>query len=158
MKQSLQLKLSQRLTLTPQLQQSIRLLQLSTQELGLEISQMLQDNPLLERTDGEDRFENLPDDFQSAPSEPDERENRDVYEEMAWGDRAVGGSHGGGDEDDEHDYQQADAAQTGLRPHLLNQLSLTPLSQRDQQLIRLLIEALDDDGYRRDRRGPARGP
>ena len=57
MKQSLQLKLHQQLTLTPQLQQSIRLLQLSTLELGQEISQMLQENPLLERLDGEDSFD-----------------------------------------------------------------------------------------------------
>src|SRR5512142_1303786 len=52
MKQSLQLKLSQHLTLTPQLQQSIRLLQLSTLELNQEIERALQDNPLLERDDG----------------------------------------------------------------------------------------------------------
>ena len=57
MKQSLQLKLHQQLTLTPQLQQSIRLLQLSTLELSHEISQMLQENPMLERLDGEDRFD-----------------------------------------------------------------------------------------------------
>jgi len=49
MKHSLQLKLGQHLTLTPQLQQSIRLLQLSTLELNQELEQMLQDNPLLER-------------------------------------------------------------------------------------------------------------
>ena len=49
MKQSLQLRLSQHLALTPQLQQSIRLLQLSTLELNQEIEQALQDNPLLER-------------------------------------------------------------------------------------------------------------
>ena len=49
MKQTLQLKLSQHLTLTPQLQQSIRLLQLSTIELNAEVERMLQENPLLER-------------------------------------------------------------------------------------------------------------
>ena len=54
MKQTLQLKLSQHLTLTPQLQQSIRLLQLSTLELNAEVEQMLQENPLLEKIDGED--------------------------------------------------------------------------------------------------------
>ena len=54
MKHSLQLKLGQHLTLTPQLQQSIRLLQLSTLELNQELEQMLQDNPLLEREDEED--------------------------------------------------------------------------------------------------------
>ena len=52
MKHSLQLRLSQHLTLTPQLQQSIRLLQLSTVELNQEIEKFLTDNPLLEREDG----------------------------------------------------------------------------------------------------------
>ncbi|HRE14926.1 MAG TPA: RNA polymerase factor sigma-54, partial [Usitatibacteraceae bacterium] len=56
MKHSLQLKLSQHLTLTPQLQQSIRLLQLSTVELNQELERYLADNPLLERAElaGED--------------------------------------------------------------------------------------------------------
>src|SRR6266550_5797933 len=54
MKPTLQLKLSQHLTLTPQLQQSIRLLQLSTIELNAEVERMLQENPLLEKADGED--------------------------------------------------------------------------------------------------------
>ena len=54
MKQTLQLKLTQHLTLTPQLQQSIRLLQLSTLELNAEVDRMLQENPLLEREDGDE--------------------------------------------------------------------------------------------------------
>ena len=54
MKHSLQLKLGQHLALTPQLQQSIRLLQLSTLELNQELEQMLQDNPLLEREEEDD--------------------------------------------------------------------------------------------------------
>jgi len=53
MKQTLQLKLSQQLTLTPQLQQSIRLLQLSTLELNQELESFLMENPLLERDDAE---------------------------------------------------------------------------------------------------------
>ena len=57
MKHSLQLRLSQQLTLTPQLQQSIRLLQLSTLELNQELETMLQDNPLLERIEGSDNAE-----------------------------------------------------------------------------------------------------
>jgi RNA polymerase sigma-54 factor len=51
MKASIQLRLSQHLALTPQLQQSIRLLQLSTLELNQELEQALLDNPLLERDD-----------------------------------------------------------------------------------------------------------
>jgi RNA polymerase sigma-54 factor len=53
-KQTLQLKLSQHLTLTPQLQQSIRLLQLSTIELNAEVERMLQENPLLEKVEGDE--------------------------------------------------------------------------------------------------------
>jgi len=53
MKPTLQFRLSQHLTLTPQLQQSIRLLQLSTVELNQEIERILMDNPILEREDGE---------------------------------------------------------------------------------------------------------
>ena len=53
MKPTLQFRLSQHLTLTPQLQQSIRLLQLSTVELNQEIERLLADNPILEREDGE---------------------------------------------------------------------------------------------------------
>src|SRR3954465_13381912 len=48
MKQTLQVRLSQHLALTPQLQQSIRLLQLSTLELHQEVEQMLEQNPFLE--------------------------------------------------------------------------------------------------------------
>jgi RNA polymerase sigma-54 factor len=50
MRQGLSLRTSQHLALTPQLQQSIRLLQLSTLELSSEVDQMLDDNPFLERT------------------------------------------------------------------------------------------------------------
>ena len=64
MKQSLQLKFSQSLALTPQLQQSIRLLQLSSQELNQELETILQENPLLERTDkNDDGSENVSQDF-----------------------------------------------------------------------------------------------
>jgi RNA polymerase sigma-54 factor len=140
MKQSLQLKLHQQLTLTPQLQQSIRLLQLSTLELGQEISQMLQDNPLLERLDGEDSFDGP---TGEAPAEEAARKDNDeVYEEMAWGDRAVAPAPD--DEDEEHGFQQAES--DSLRLHLAEQLGLTPMTTRDRQLISFLIEALDDDG------------
>ncbi|HSH53553.1 MAG TPA: RNA polymerase factor sigma-54, partial [Methylotenera sp.] len=63
MKQGLQLKFSQNLSLTPQLQQAIRLLQLSTLELNQEIDVLMQTNPLLERGEaGEDEYGNSADD------------------------------------------------------------------------------------------------
>src|SRR5438067_13210981 len=75
MKQSLQLRTSQHLALTPQLQQSIRLLQLSTLELHQEIEQVLSDNPLLERLDDPlDRSVRLLSDgaINNAPATPGE--------------------------------------------------------------------------------------
>lgn len=143
MKQSLQLRLGQQLTLTPQLQQSIRLLQLSTLELQQEISQALQENPLLERLDGMD-------DMDSAPSqetaEPASMESDEIYADLAWGERGVSGASSGEDDDD-LGFQQIDASQAGLRRHLLDQLSLTQIGDRDRHLVSLLIDALDEDGY-----------
>jgi len=52
MKQSLQLKIGQHLTMTPQLQQAIRLLQLSTLELQAEVQDALESNPMLEQDEG----------------------------------------------------------------------------------------------------------
>lgn len=158
MKQSLQLRLHQQLTLTPQLQQSIRLLQLSTLELSQEISQMLQDNPMLERLDGMDRFDggdaSPPAEHTGNGEEPPQRQQDDIHNEvqneLAWGDRAVSSSQGSSssnDDDDEREFQQADAHQTSLHQHLSEQLNLTPMSQRDRQLVLLLIESLNDDGY-----------
>lgn len=143
MKQSLHLKLQQQLALTPQLQQSIRLLQLSTLELQQEIGQMLQENPLLERIDEEEGAA-----YEAADSGAEEAapgDSIDVYEEMAWGDRAA--SAPVGDEDDELGFQQIDASQAGLRQHLINQLSLTQVSERDRHLVEFLIDALDESGY-----------
>lgn len=144
MKQSLQLKLHQQLTLTPQLQQSIRLLQLSTLELDQEIGQMLQDNPMLERLD-----EGYP--AESAqPAEPSQEtpagvSGDEIYDEMAWGERSYGSA--ASEDDEDREFQQTDTASVGLRQHLLDQLSLTAMSERDRRLVALLIESLDDDGY-----------
>ncbi len=144
MKQSLQLKLHQQLTLTPQLQQSIRLLQLSSMELDQEIDQILQDNPLLERLEDGEPSEGA--EGSSPAAEGATAVNGvDVYEEMAWGERSFVGT--AADEDEEREFQPSDAESVGLRRHLLDQLSLTPVSERDRRLVALLIESLDEDGY-----------
>jgi RNA polymerase sigma-54 factor len=149
MKQSLQLKLSHQLALTPQLQQSIKLLQMSTQELNQEIGQMLQENPMLER--GEDagvESEAPPVEAGEAGPDSNSQEVADsIYDEMAWGDRHV--SSGGSDDDDDENrsFQQGDEESRSLRQHLLNQLAMMPLPERDRTLVALMIEALDEDGY-----------
>ncbi|BAL26602.1 RNA polymerase factor sigma-54 [Azoarcus sp. KH32C] len=156
MKPSLQLKISQHLTLTPQLQQSIKLLQLSTLELNQELERFLQDNPMLEREDGDgaDFSPGLPNSGSASGeqerSEPTESPREDAeptsFDEAGeWSSMSSGGSSR--DDDDDTDFQELQAAGTTLRDHLDQQISLSPLSDRDRALVRFLIEALDDDGY-----------
>lgn len=164
MKPTLQLKLSQHLTLTPQLQQSIKLLQLSTLELNTEIERFLLENPMLEREEPDGGH-----DFQAsiapsgatqsastgdgpgdaAPEHEPRSENSDSasFEEgMDWS-GSGSGSSGNRDDDDDVDFQEFQAAGISLRDHLDQQVALSPLSDRDRSLVRFLIEALDDDGY-----------
>ena len=164
MKPSLQLKLSQHLALTPQLQQSIRLLQLSTLELNQELEKYLLENPLLEREDedgyatvapppinGEIRESANAQDERHEPAnesaEGDEARSGTGDEEGWPGDGSYGSSPAGNRDDDDGDYQDIQAATTSLSDHLIWQLGLTQLSDRDRMLVRVLIEALDEDGY-----------
>jgi len=146
MKQSLQLKLHQQLALTPQLQQSIRLLQMSTLEFSQELNQILQENPMLERMEqGEAGDESYAEPAGEVSAEYPDAGPEGVYEELAWGDRPVGSAT---DEDgEEREFQTADRAGTSLRQHLADQLALMPLTTQDRHLAAFLIEALDEDGY-----------
>ena len=164
MKQTLQLKLSQHLTLTPQLQQSIRLLQLSTLELNAEVERMLQENPLLEKEEAEGE-EEPPQEFPLAtrerPAEPehesrgsdDEPEERplDVTQAADPSDVADYTSPetdwGGGAPPDDDDFYPQQAATSSLRDHLLEQLSLLNLDGRDREIVGTLIDAVNEDGY-----------
>jgi RNA polymerase sigma-54 factor len=157
MKQTLQLKLSQHLTLTPQLQQSIRLLQLSTMELNQELEKFLAENPLLEREDadlpvpavpahmnGESAATLQPSAEQSEAESPAQADNYSA--ELDW--VGEGGSGAGArDDSDEGDFFQVAADSPNLREHLHRQLTLTKLEPRDRGLVAFLIEALDEDGY-----------
>src|SRR5262245_51119861 len=101
MKPSLQFRLSQHLTLTPQLQQSIRLLQLSTVELNQEIERILMDNPALEREDG-DEGEAPPRASKeeiSVKSEPEAPAQDHDWSEVAPNWRTSGGEDDDGDRD-----------------------------------------------------------
>jgi RNA polymerase sigma-54 factor len=158
MRQGLQLRLSQHLALTPQLQQSIRLLQLSTLELNAEIDQALQENPLLERDEpGEPTLFSLgpsgnePVTPQTVtPAESDEREERQEPrggDDEGWG-MDFSGSHGQRDpNDDDTDRGETQASSSSLREHLGAQVAMTQLPDRDRALVGFLIEALSDDGY-----------
>jgi RNA polymerase sigma-54 factor len=152
MKPSLQIKLGQQLTLTPQLRLAIRLLQLSALELEQELSQALESNPLLEREEeaaAEESFE--PGSAEPAP--PAEApvdsdvpgEELDEVPDFRW-DEEPGGAGGSRDGDGE-EREDARAAPQDLHEHLLWQLRLSHLNPRDQQIGVVLIEAIGDDGY-----------
>jgi len=156
MKPTLQLKLSQHLTLTPQLQQSIKLLQLSTLELNQELERFLLENPMLEREDGDGSdFAPPPATAVAAASESEtpaaaseqhaEAGPANLDEAGEWSSAGSGSSNR--DDEDDSDYQEFQAAETSLSDHLDQQVSLSPLSDRDRALVRFIIEALDDDGY-----------
>jgi len=154
MKHSLQLRLSQHLTLTPQLQQSIRLLQLSTLELNQELERILQENPLLERDD-ESREQPVtvaetasraadPEPAAEAPATESPAAETDDAQTSVLDDAPLPGYR---DDGEEGEHQQIAAEAPSLRAHLLSQISLTNLSDRDHRLVALLIDSLDDDGY-----------
>jgi RNA polymerase sigma-54 factor len=163
MKPTLQLKTSQHLTLTPQLQESIRLLQLSTVDLNQEIERLVQENPLLELDDSisssveymgalEAGVEPLSVDLMEVPEEgvkllsEDSPDAKKAAGEADWleDDSA---SRGMRDDDDERDYPQHAAEPPSLREHLNSQLSLSQIPERDRKIVGLLIDSLNDDGY-----------
>jgi RNA polymerase sigma-54 factor len=163
MKHSLQLKLSQHLTLTPQLQQSIRLLQLSTVELNQELERYLAENPLLERSDLEPAPEVAIPPLVGAPSATEtlrqESEREDIRredaretepnmaEEHGFGDEHVGTGASRRDDDERDDFTQFAAVEPTLYEHLEAQLALVGLTERDKRIAALVIGHLDEDGY-----------
>ncbi|GIX21780.1 MAG: RNA polymerase sigma-54 factor [Gammaproteobacteria bacterium] len=166
MKQSLQLKLGQQLTMTPQLQQAIRLLQLASIELQNEIQTVLESNPLLEVDEGGDEAGAADDGeagaAEAAAGDPAAGPDGDGAEaggeavidtaDAGWeNDWSLPGGAGGGEElPDKEIYERQDFNETSLKDHLRWQLNLTTLSDRDRQIAEALIDALADDGYLRE--------
>ncbi len=130
-RQSLELRQSQQLALTPQLQQSIRFLQISAQDLDAELAQALEDNPLLE-LDEEYDTEAAPAVAETAPVEHD--------------DLPMPGAVNRGQGDDDYTPFESSAPDS-LSQHLLKQLQLTHASPRDRALLTVLIDDLDENGY-----------
>lgn len=187
MKQHLQLKISQNLALTPQLQQSIRLLQLSTLELNQELETILQENPLLELTEGdednptevaEDAAKNAEDNdanntasnesadadaantqeasssqnetAEEAPIKDDDFKQNDFdedYEEYGSASTWDEGRKQNNTDDDDDDFTRQEVVTESLRDHLLDQIKLLVLSDRDQKLMLLLIDSINENGY-----------
>ena len=162
MKHSLQLKFSQQLTMTPQLQQAIRLLQLSTLDLQQEIQEAIESNPLLEieepHSDHNDK-ERSGDTNASVDSDTvsshDALEGNAVPEELpldsTWDDyysassapASMTGSRGVMDDDNVYQGETTDDIQS----HLLWQMGLTPFSDNDRAIAIAIIDSIDESGY-----------
>lgn len=169
MKLRLDLRLSQKLIMTPQLQQAIKLLQLSRLELQQTLTQHLMENPLLEEVpadveepelaasdewnadkNGLDRMEAAAEEPKSEEAETMEELSPTDWEDYFDSDRRVGDrEYPSADQDDFPSYDQTLSKPTSLEDHLLWQLALSGLSEAEKEIGRIIIGNIDDDGYLR---------
>ncbi|MBU6248369.1 MAG: RNA polymerase factor sigma-54 [Xanthomonadaceae bacterium] len=166
MKPGLQFRLHQQLTLTPQLQQAIRLLQLSQLELEAELRQIAEGNPLLEfEEESVDEAAEVAEegDFRadaglgSSSSTSTSGEDHDAGEAPDWADgdgagdqpmdfSSLASTSGSGGNRDE-DFEPQNAAAETMQEHLLWQLNLSGFAPRDRAIATVIIDALNPDGY-----------
>ena len=167
MKTGLQFRLNQQLTLTPQLQQAIRLLQLSQLELEAELRQIAESNPLLEFSEESTDNDNAEDgSFETAVETPapsstkssDDSGPGDDAEAPDWsdgpGDQPIDFSSSGGasanrsnGNGEEEGFEPQNAAPETLHEHLMWQLNLTHMTPRQRTIATVLIDAVNADGY-----------
>jgi len=151
LKPSLQLRLGQQLTMTPQLQQAIRLLQLPALELQAHIRELLESNVMLEADEETEATQNVevnpPPAETSLPERPPTENTVEILDE-GWGERSVGAADSpwSGDEDDRQ-QEFADSAGESLQEHLLWQLELARLAPQELAIARAIVDAISDDGY-----------
>ncbi len=159
MKQSLQLKLGQQLTMTPQLQQAIRLLQLSTLDLQQEIQEALDSNPMLETEESSDGDGADQSERDSAPQEVPSANGQDsdwpeaipteLPVDTSWDDVYQSSSAPSStptQDFEDSDYDSRRGTTESLHDHLLWQLNLTPMSDRDRVIALSIIDAIEPSG------------
>jgi RNA polymerase sigma-54 factor len=171
LKPSLQLRLGQSLAMTPQLQQAIRLLQLTALDLQQQIRDSLESNVMLEAEEEADYGLEIPlaevrtsviDAAEDAggPGEPDDGRDgaitdatdaEGLAENFDWDEGPTAAeSETPWSGPDDRDQDLSDPSGQTLRDHLLWQLEMTRLDERKAALGRAVIDAIDDDGYFRD--------
>jgi RNA polymerase sigma-54 factor len=164
LKPSLQLKLSQQLTMTPQLQQAIRLLQLPVMELQAQIQTALDENVMLELDEPENPADEATAEDAAAPDadEADAFADTDdapeageadvaIAAESDWEDsQKTGPSEAPKSSDSRQTIEYADRSEETLRDHLLWQLELENLDARTTAIGQAVIDAVNDDGYLAD--------
>jgi RNA polymerase sigma-54 factor len=137
MKPSLQLSIGQHLTLTPQLQQAIRLLQLSTIDLQQEIQLIVESNPMLEATPNEDKDDSRND---VAPSHNDEND-------FQWSELYQISNKRHNFDDGDYNFDNLHCTTANLQDHLRWQLDLSPMSDVDRVIATTVIDAINNDGF-----------
>jgi len=126
------LRLRQHLTLTPQVQQALRLLQMSALEFAQEMDQALSSNPFLEET------------ADAQPTTPRESSPSTIEDVVVPQEASTAGSSA---ERDHEEWSGASEVQPTLREHLREQLMISPMGSRDRALAHMVVDSLDDDGY-----------
>lgn len=167
--------MGQQLTMTPQLQQAIRLLQLSTLDLQQEIQEALESNPMLERQEDGDDFDNSDPMADNAESKPvaeaqdntfqESTASAETLEEGEWNERIpnelpvdtawediyqTSASSLPASDDDEWDFTTRTSTGESLQSHLLWQLNLAPMSDTDRLIAVTLIDSINGQGYLED--------
>lgn len=148
MQPGMELRLRQHLALTPQLQQALRLLQLSALEFAQEMEQALNTNPFLEEDPDAPRPTNDANGTaEVAPAEapaPAQDQEYDDPAESRFGSETESRPAHDGEESDWTDWTEAEPT---LREHLRRQLLISQMGERDRALAHFIIDALDEDGF-----------
>ena len=152
LKPALQLRLGQQLTMTPQLQQAIKLLQLPVLELQAQVQLALESNVMLEVEDEESQELTPLEQQQAVDQAPDADEGpreEEVSVEMVdpWDDTSTPAGEKRTNDDDDRPLEFADEAERDLHQHLIWQLETSPLDPRQVWIGEAIIDALNDDGY-----------
>ena len=155
MKQTLHLRQGLQLSMTPQLQQAIKLLQMSTLEIQQEIQQALESNIMLEQVEDETlQFtEILPEKkTESAESVTSEGSQEDIPDELpidsSWDDIYEAVIESGSNNNNEQvEFETQRSQSPTLIDHLLWQLEMIPFSERDHAIAVTIIDSINEDGY-----------
>jgi RNA polymerase sigma-54 factor len=156
-----QMKLSQQLVMTPQLQQAIKLLQLSRIELQDLVRQELEENPVLDESPELEEVKE-PDTLEVTEKEETPKEDAEVFtevkageetlQEMDWATYLDSYNYSSGeqyydDEDDRPSYENLLTKKATLSDHLMWQLNLTRMTEMEQAVGAEIIGNIDEDGY-----------
>jgi RNA polymerase sigma-54 factor len=154
LKPTLQLRMGQQLTMTPQLQQAIRLLQMPALELQAHIRELLESNVMLEPVEDADTtsgFEAveppMPEPEVTQAAAADQEPQVEVVDDH-WGEQSVGpADNSWNGEDDDRQQEFADASGQTVQEHLLWQLEMAHLPARSLGIASAIVDAINDDGY-----------